>query len=107
MKKHLNRVSLSNFRGIVVNSGPFYSTAGVHLSLRNKLIPNKSSVVMDDIGSTDDTALLCHTNEPSRRASEGDWFVPNGAKVSYYTDSMPRDVPGFGRTRGPRVVSRL
>ena len=59
---------------------------------------------MDDIGSTDDTALLCHTNEPSRRDSEGDWFAPNGTKVSNYTDSMPRDVPGLGRTRGPHVV---
>ena len=59
---------------------------------------------MDDIGSTDDTALLCHTNEPSRRAFEGDWFAPSGTKVSNYTDSMPRDVPGFGRTRSPHVV---
>ena len=100
----MNRVSLSNFRGIIVNSGPFYSTAGVHLSLRNKLIPNNSYVVMDDIGSTDDTALLCHTNEPSHRDSEGDWFAPNGTKVDNNTDSMPRDVPGFGRTRSPHVV---
>ena len=57
---------------------------------------------MDDIGSTDDTALLCHTNEPSRRASEGDWFAPNGTKVGNY--SKPGDVAGFGRTRGPHLV---
>ena len=59
---------------------------------------------MDDIGSTDDTALLCHTNESSHCHSEGDWFSPNGTKVGNYTDSMPRDVPGFGRTRRPHVV---
>ena len=59
---------------------------------------------MDDIGSTDDTALLCHTNEPSHRDSEGDWFAPNGTKVGNDSDSMPRDVPGFGRTRSPHVV---
>ena len=59
---------------------------------------------MDDIGSTDDTALLCHTNEPSRRDSEGDWFAPNGTKVGNYADSMPRDVAGFGKTRSPHVV---
>ena len=59
---------------------------------------------MDDIGSADDTALLCHTNEPSRRDSEGDWFAPNRTKVSNYTDSKPGDVPGFVRTRGPHVV---
>ena len=59
---------------------------------------------MDDIGSTDDTALLCHTNEPSRHDSEGDWFAPSGTKVGNYTDSIPRDVPGFGRNRDPHVV---
>ena len=87
-----------------VSTTPKLST--LHLSLRNKLIPNNSYVVMDDIGSTDDTALLCHTNKPSHRDSEGDWFAPNGTKVGYYTDrySMPRDFPGFGRTRSPHVV---
>ena len=72
-----------------------------HCRIRYKLIPNNSYVVMDDIGSTDDTALLCHTNEPSRHDSEGDWFAPNGTKVGNYAD---RDVPGFGRNRGPHVV---
>ena len=47
---------------------------------------------------------VIYTNEPSRRDSEGDWFAPNGTKVGNYTDSTPRDVPGFGRTRGPHVV---
>ena len=59
---------------------------------------------MDDIGSSDDTALLCHTNEPSHRDSEGDWFALNGTKVGNYTDSMPRDVRGLGRNRGPHLV---
>ena len=59
---------------------------------------------MDDIGSTDDTALLCHTNEPAARVIVGDWFYPNGTKVGNYIDSKPGDVPGFGRNRGPRVV---
>ena len=61
-------------------------------------------MLMDDIGSTDDTALLCHADEPSRRASEGDWFAPNGTKVGNYTDSTPRDVPRFGRNRSPHLV---
>ena len=59
---------------------------------------------MDDIGSTDDTALLCHTNQPSRRDSEGDWFDPNGNKVGSDSDSKPGDVPGFKRNRVPHVV---
>ena len=57
---------------------------------------------MDDIGSTDDTALLCHTNEPSRRDSEGDWFAPNGERVG--SGKGPSEVPGFGRNRSPHVV---
>ena len=59
---------------------------------------------MDDIGSTDDTALLCHTNKVLPKVIGGDWFDPDGTKVGSYTDSMPRDVPGFGRTRSPHVV---
>ena len=59
---------------------------------------------MDDIGSTDDTALLCHTNEPAARVIVGDWFYPNGIKVGNDSDSKPGDVPGFGRNRGPHVV---
>ena len=59
---------------------------------------------MDDIGSTDDTALLCHTNKVLPKVIGGDWFDPDGTKVGSYTDSMPRDLPGFGRTRSPHVV---
>ena len=99
----MNRVSLSNLLGIIVNSGPFYSTAGVHLSLRNKLIPNNNYVVMDDIGSSDDTALLCHTNEPAARLILGDWLDSNENKVVNDSDSKPGDVPGFKRSRGPHV----
>ena len=59
---------------------------------------------MDDIGSTDDTALLCHTNEPAARLIVGDWFDPNGNKVGSNSDRKPRDVPGFKRNRSPHVV---
>ena len=59
---------------------------------------------MDDIGSTDDTALLCHTNEPSPSVFGGDWFAPNGIRVGGDSYNRPGDVPGFWRTRGPHVV---
>ena len=59
---------------------------------------------MDDIGSTDDIALLCHTNEPAARFIVGDWFDPNGNKVGSDSDSKPGDVPGFKRNRVPHVV---
>ena len=36
---------------------------------------------MDGIGSIDDTALLCHTNEPSPSVFGGDWFAPNEIRV--------------------------
>ena len=59
---------------------------------------------MDDIGSTDDTALLCHTNERSRRDSEGDWFAQDGKKVGDGKNFRDEDAPGFERNRGPHVV---
>ena len=59
---------------------------------------------MDDIGSTDDTALLCHTNEPSPFVFGGDWFAPNGTRVGGDSYNRPGDDPRFERNRGPHVV---
>ena len=56
---------------------------------------------IDDIGSTDGTALLCHTNNPPPPVvpnSGGDWFAPNGTNIPSSA------VPGFARNRGPMVV---
>ena len=59
---------------------------------------------MDDIGSTDDTALLCHTNQLSPGVFEGDWFAQDGRKVGDGKNFTDEDAPGFERTRGPHVV---
>ena len=58
-------------------------------------------MLISDIGSTDDTALLCHTNRPpppGSTSSGGEWYGPDGTRV---TDTA---VPGFQRDRGPMVV---
>ena len=61
-------------------------------------------MVISDIGSTNDTALICHTNRPAtfdnNRHSGGNWYAPNGARVNWI------DVPGFRRNRG-RMMVRL
>ena len=59
---------------------------------------------MDDIGSTDDTASLCHTNKPAAHLIVGDWFDPNGNKMGSDSDSKHGDVLGFQRSRVPHVV---
>ena len=75
---------------------------GVYLSLTGTLIPNHGYVMIDDIGSTDNTALLCHTNHrASGGNSGGDWFAPDGKKVGGISSTT---VPGFGRNRGDMVV---
>ena len=74
---------------------------GVHLSLNLKFIPNHGYVKISDIGSNENMALLCHTNRPpppGMVTSGGEWFAPDGTRV---TDS---DVPGFRRNRGSMVV---
>ena len=57
-------------------------------------------MLISDIGSTDDTALLCHTNRPpppgGPNHSGGDWYGPDGTRVT--------TVPGFQRNRSPMVV---
>ena len=58
--------------------------------------------MISDIGSTDSTALLCHTNKPATESenlnSGGNWVAPDGTRVA------GTDVPGFRRNRGPMVV---
>ena len=75
----------------------------MYLSLNGEIIRNHSYVYISDIGSTDNTALLCITNRPPTGSthSGGDWFAPGGTKVGSLGTT---DVPGFSRTRGPMVV---
>ena len=84
----------------------------VYLSLNGTTIPNHGYVVISDIGSTDNTALLCHTNHPAtfgttaRPSSGGNWFAPDGIRVGG-TGSIHVSVPGFRRNRDPMVVRLL
>ena len=70
----------------------------MYLSLDGEIITNHSYVATSDIGSPDNTALLCITNRPGS-PTPGNWFAPSGARVG---DVIP--VPGFTRNRGPMVV---
>ena len=76
----------------------------VNLSLNGRIIPNHGYVPISSIplNSTDDTALLCHTNRleahNSNKHSGGNWYSPIGTRVAR------TDVPGFVRNRGSMVV---
>ena len=83
------------------NSTSYLPLTDVYLSLDGTVIQNHGYVEISDIGYTDDSALLCHTNNPPPTPSGisgGDWFAPNGTRVS------GTDVPGFARNRDPMVV---
>ena len=79
------------------------SSTDVYLSLNGEVIPNHGYVEISDIGSSDTTALLCHTSRPPPLGStnSGDWFTPDGDRVG---GPGSTDVPGFERNRGPMVV---
>ena len=71
-------------------------------------------MVISDIGSTDDTALICHTNRPATitdiagdKHSGGDWIAPNGMTVGFGGIHTGDNVPGFIRRRGPMMVRLL
>ena len=72
--------------------------ADVYLSLNGTIIPNHGYIVISDIGSDDESALLCHTNRHGNPNSGGDWFAPDRTEVD------GTNVPGFTRNRGPMVV---
>ena len=80
----------------------------VYLSLDGTVIPNHGYVEISRIGSTDDSALLCHTNGPATQGtspnlhSGGEWYAPNGDRLG----GTP-SVPGFARNRGAMVVRLL
>ena len=85
---------------------------GVYLSLIDDIIPNHGYVVISDIGSTGDTALISHTNRPGDitdiagyNNSGGDWIAPNGTTVGF--GRIHNDVPGFIRRRSPMKVRLL
>ena len=74
----------------------------VFLSLNGTVIPDHGYVDISDIGSNDNTALLCITNRPPPSGSTTparDWFAPDETRVGGDTP-----VPGFVRNRGPMVV---
>ena len=74
--------------------------------MNGDIIPNHGYLVIDDIGSTNDTALLCNTDRPPYGAGDsgGNWFSPDGTAVGR---SGKNDVPGFVRNRAPNVVRLL
>ena len=85
-----------------------YLTTGVYLSLNDEIIPNHGYVVISDIGSTDDTALICHTDRPATQNmgytnSGGEWVAPNGREIN----PSGTAVPGFRRKRRPMMVRLL
>ena len=67
-------------------SSTLSSSTDVYLSLYGYVIPNHGYVVISDIGSTDNIALLCHTDRPpfdGSTHSGGEWFAPDGTRVIY------------------------
>ena len=81
-----------------------FTNTDVNLSLNRDFIPNHGYVNISDIGSEDDTALLCHTNRPKplgSHSSGGDWYAPDGTRVG---DKDKNNVEGFVRNRGNMVV---
>ena len=64
-------------------------------------------MVISDIGSTNDTALLCNTNRLVDGAdSGGHWIGPNGMVVGGTTIGV-NNVPGFRSNRDARNVRLL
>ena len=82
----------------------------MYLNLSYDIIPNNGYVMISDIGSTNDTALICHTNRPAtlnnKKHSGGDWVGPNGMVVGGLTLGVS-NVPGFMRNRDPMIVRLL
>ena len=73
----------------------------VFLILKGTVIPDHGYVDISDIGSSDNTALLCNTDRPPSSGSAtsgGNWYGPDRSRVD------DTSVPGVIRNRAPMVV---
>ena len=72
----------------------------IFFSLNGNIIPNHGYVAINDIGSTDNTALLCITNRPLPNSgnSGGNWYAPDMTRINY------DEINGVTRNRGPTIV---
>ena len=90
------------------NNGAIFQSVVLHFrciseSKNGDTIPNHGYLMISDIGTSDDTALICHTNRPpvdSKPHSGGHWFAPDGTPVDF-------DVPGFSTNRSPMMLRLL
>ncbi len=79
---------------ILNNSGQsvFLSRQGVTYTTNN------SNILVTRIGSTDDTALTCHTKSTNCCTQDsGEWLFPSGQRI-------PENRNGFSLTRGYQVL---
>ena len=75
----------------------------MYLSLNGRIIPNNSYVTISDIGTSNDSALLCHTNRPASGGnSGGNWYSPVGTRVLGVYER--NGVKGLVRNRAPMMV---
>ena len=84
----------------LLDCGKICYIAVAYLSLNGDIIPNHGYVNINDIGSNNGDALICHTDRPGPNAnagSGGDWYAPDG----------DRNVPGFRVNRAPMIIRLL
>ena len=75
----------------------------MYISLNDVNIPNHGYVNISDIGTNDDSALICHTNRPANgRDSGGNWYGPNGKRVRGIREDT--SVQGLARNRAIGIV---
>ena len=93
------------FYSSVANCYPSNNLADLFLSLRGTPIDSDGFVDVYDIGSSNDTALLCLTNETDCcTMGLGVWQFPNGTVLLTHHSLGGGAYTGFGRNRGPSVV---
>ena len=74
-----------------------------YISLNGEIIPNHGYVAIGDIGTTNGSALICHTNRPANGGnSGGDWYGPHGNRVSGIREYIT--VQGLVRNRAEMIV---
>ena len=68
---------------LIAKHTTFPGVGDVWFSLRNEIFQNNSNVTLEDIGESNESALLCRTNLTAccKHPDIGNWFFPDRSRV--------------------------
>ena len=59
----------------------------MYLNFGGENLPTNGYVAISELGTTEETALVCRTNQPDGDSVDGGWFTPNRTMIEFNANS--------------------